>query len=135
MEFNHEGTEAGTARIYKGVLKDKEGGVVPVVIKCFAAENGESVKWFLFEISTLGRLKHRNLVSLIGWSKQEGGNLILVYEYMENGSLDRRIFDESEPLDWEFEGQDLKATWRRVWCTFTRGGSSGCSPGTSRQAM
>ncbi|KAK1286258.1 L-type lectin-domain containing receptor kinase VII.1 [Acorus calamus] len=93
--------QGGNGKVYKGVLNLKEGGVVPVAIKCFAAESGESVKWFLSEISTLGRLKHRNLVSLIGWSKRERGNLILVYEYMENGSLDSRIFGESEALDWE----------------------------------
>ncbi|KAK1267771.1 L-type lectin-domain containing receptor kinase VII.1 [Acorus gramineus] len=96
----------GNGKVYKGALK---AGELPVAIKCFAAESGgQSVKEFLSEVSTLGRLRHRNIVSLIGWSKREGGNLILVYEYMENGSLDRRVFDASEPLDWESRVRILK---------------------------
>lgn len=44
-----------------------------------------------------------NLVGLRGWRKTEKGNLILVYDYMQNGSVDKRIFDcdESMALIWE----------------------------------
>lgn len=50
------------------------------------------------EICTIGRLRHKNIVQLQGWC-HEGKHLLLVYEYMSNGSLDRfigRCF-----LDWK----------------------------------
>jgi serine/threonine protein kinase len=50
----------------------------------------------LAEVSSLGRLKHKNLVGLIGWCKKDKGNLILVYDFMNNGSLDKWIFECEE---------------------------------------
>lgn len=42
------------------------------------------------EICTIGRLRHKNLVQLQGWC-HERDQLLLVYEYMPNGSLDKFI--------------------------------------------
>lgn len=53
---------------------------------------------FLAEICTIGRLRHKNLVKLQGWCI-EGKNLLLVYEYMQNGSLDHFIGKGS--LNWQ----------------------------------
>ncbi|CAN0919719.1 L-type lectin-domain containing receptor kinase VII.1, partial [Linum grandiflorum] len=53
----------------------------------------DGTREFLAEIASLGRLKHRNLVGLRGWCKREKGTFLLVYDYMENGSLDQWIFD------------------------------------------
>lgn len=50
------------------------------------------------EISTIGRLRHKNLVQLQGWC-HDREQLLLVYEYMPNGSLDRYIGKEF--LDWK----------------------------------
>ncbi|KAB2060583.1 hypothetical protein ES319_A10G028500v1 [Gossypium barbadense] len=58
---------------------------------------------FLAEVSSLGRLTHRSLVSLKGWCKKEKGTFMLVYDYMENGSLDKRIYydcDETKMLNY-----------------------------------
>lgn len=49
------------------------------------------------EISTIGRLRHKNLVQLQGWC-HDRNNLLLVYEFMPNGSLDR--FISKGFLDW-----------------------------------
>ncbi|XP_068667105.1 L-type lectin-domain containing receptor kinase VII.1-like [Aristolochia californica] len=89
----------GNGKVYKGVLS--EG--TEVAIKCINQGSEEAVREFLSEVSSLGRLKHRNLVSLRGWCKRERGSLMLVYDYMENGSLDKWIFDCSEDmaLNWE----------------------------------
>ncbi|XP_068660460.1 L-type lectin-domain containing receptor kinase VII.1-like [Aristolochia californica] len=89
----------GNGKVYRGVLM----GGAEVAIKCINHGSEEGVREFLSEVSSLGRLKHRNLVPLRGWCKKERGSLILVYDYMENGSLDKWIFDcpEEMALTWE----------------------------------
>ncbi|XP_060192846.1 L-type lectin-domain containing receptor kinase VII.1 [Lycium barbarum] len=96
----------GNGKVYKGVL----AGGSEVAVKRISHENGEGARQFLAEISSLGRLKHRNLVSLRGWCKKERGSLILVYDYMENGSLDKRLFecDERNMLSFEDRIRILK---------------------------
>ncbi|CAN8308482.1 unnamed protein product [Cochlearia groenlandica] len=81
----------GNGKVYKGFL---QGGVVEVAVKRISQESRDGMREFVAEISSLGRLKHRNLVSLRGWCKKEIGSFMLVYDYMENGSLDRWIFEE-----------------------------------------
>lgn len=95
----------GNGKVYKGVL-----GGTEVAIKRISHENDEGMREFVAEISSLGRLKHRNLVGLRGWCKKEKGSLILVYDYMENGSLDKWVFggDESKMLSCEDRIRILK---------------------------
>ncbi|KAA8519792.1 hypothetical protein F0562_014118 [Nyssa sinensis] len=97
----------GNGKVYKGVLV---GGVEVAVKRIVSQENNEGMREFLAEVSSLGRLKHRNLVGLRGWCKKEKGSLILVYDYMENGSLDKRVFecDESKMLSWDDRIRALK---------------------------
>lgn len=89
----------GNGKVYRGVMS----GGAEVAVKLIAHQNSEGMREFISEISSLGRLKHRNLVGLRGWCKKEKGSFILVYDYMENGSLDKRIFgcDESKMLNCE----------------------------------
>ncbi|KAJ0017958.1 hypothetical protein Pint_10561 [Pistacia integerrima] len=95
----------GNGKVYKGVL----AGGAEIAVKCISHEN-EGMRAFLAEIATLGRLKHRNLVGLRGWCKREKGSFMLMYDYMENGSLDKRIFecDESKMLSCEERIRILK---------------------------
>ncbi|GAA0158027.1 hypothetical protein LIER_15155 [Lithospermum erythrorhizon] len=79
----------GNGKVYKGVL----AGGVEVAVKRISHDNGEGMREFVSEISSLGRLKQRNLVGLRGWCKKERGSLILIYDYMENGSLDKMVFE------------------------------------------
>ncbi|KAK3184129.1 hypothetical protein Dsin_031415 [Dipteronia sinensis] len=85
-------------KVYKGVLLGVE-----VAVKRISVESEHGMREFLAEVSSLGRLKHKKLVGLRGWCKKEKENLILIYDYMENGSLDKRIFDcdENLTLSWE----------------------------------
>ncbi|XP_027342685.1 probable L-type lectin-domain containing receptor kinase VII.2 [Abrus precatorius] len=87
-----------SGKVYKGVLKGVE-----VAVKRINHETQHGMREFLAEISSLGRMKHRNLVGFRGWSKKKGGKLILVYDYMVNESLDKRIFECAETmlLSWE----------------------------------
>ncbi|KAG4925178.1 hypothetical protein JHK87_050718 [Glycine soja] len=94
-----------TRKVYKGVLHGVE-----VAVKRIPQEREEGMRQFLAEVSSLGRMKHRNLVGLRGWCKKEKGNLILVYDFMRNGSLDKWIFEceEGMMLTWEERIQVLK---------------------------
>ncbi|PIN04393.1 Serine/threonine protein kinase [Handroanthus impetiginosus] len=96
----------GNGKVYKGILP----GGSAVAVKRISHEKNEGIRAFLAEISSLGRLKHRNLVGLRGWCKKEKGSLILVYDYMENESLDKRVFecDESKMASYEDRIRILK---------------------------
>ncbi|XP_058101024.1 L-type lectin-domain containing receptor kinase VII.1-like [Magnolia sinica] len=96
----------GNGKVYKGTL----AGGIEIAVKCISHNNNEGMKEFLAEVSSLGRLKHRNLVGLRGWCKRENNSLMLVYDFMENGSLDKRIFDcgEESLLGWETRVRVLK---------------------------
>jgi serine/threonine protein kinase len=90
-EFSEEnaiGTGGNRRKVYKGVL----AGGAEIAVKCISHENN-GMREFLAEISSLGRLKHRSLVGLRGWCKRDKGNFLLVYDYMENGSLDKWVFE------------------------------------------
>jgi serine/threonine protein kinase len=90
-EFSEEnaiGTGGNRRKVYKGVLARGE----EIAVKCISHEN-DGMREFLAEISSLGRLKHRSLVGLRGWCKRDKGNFLLVYDYMENGSLDKWVFE------------------------------------------
>lgn len=95
----------GDGKVYRGTLQGVE-----VAVKRIPYKSEQGMREFLSEISSLGRLKHRNVVPLRGWCKKEKGSLILVYDYMSNGSLDRRIFDSDENtvLTWEERIKVLK---------------------------
>lgn len=71
-----------SSTVYKCVLKNCK----PVAIKRMYSNYPQSLKVFETELETVGSIKHRNLVSLQGYSLSPFGNL-LFYDYMENGSL------------------------------------------------
>lgn len=59
---------------------------------------------FLSELSIIACLRHKNLVQLQGWCVEKG-ELLLVYEYMPNGSLDNVLYQDCKsgtPLKWEY---------------------------------
>ncbi|GFQ07122.1 L-type lectin-domain containing receptor kinase vii.1 [Phtheirospermum japonicum] len=96
----------GNGKVYKGVF----WGGSEVAVKRISRESNEGIRAFSAEISSIGRLTHRNLVGLRGWCKKEKSSLVLVYDYMENGSLDKRVFecDESKMLNCEERIKILK---------------------------
>ncbi|RYR18620.1 hypothetical protein Ahy_B03g063240 isoform C [Arachis hypogaea] len=73
-----------------------------VAVKTLSAGSRQGVREFLTEIKTISNVKHPNLVELVGCCVQ-GPNRILVYEYVENNSLDRALLGTRSiniRLDW-----------------------------------
>ncbi|CAL5025446.1 unnamed protein product [Urochloa decumbens] len=88
--------EGGYGSVYKGKLSD--GRVVAV--KQLSQSSNQGKKQFAAEIETISRVQHRNLVRLYGCCL-ESNTPLLVYEYMENGSLDHALFGKGGlHLDW-----------------------------------
>ncbi|KAH7437087.1 hypothetical protein KP509_05G055600 [Ceratopteris richardii] len=78
--------EGGYGKVFRGTLSD---GVI-VAIKRAQRGSLQGTKEFCNEIELLSRIHHRNLVSLIGYCDDEDEQM-LVYEYIENGTLDDHL--------------------------------------------
>jgi kinase len=82
----HDGTKIAVKRMEAGVMGNK--GLIE----------------FKSEIAVLTKVRHRNLVSLLGYCL-DGNERILVYEYMPQGTLSEHLFGWSEcnlrPLEWK----------------------------------
>ncbi|KAK9937489.1 hypothetical protein M0R45_014275 [Rubus argutus] len=88
--------EGGFGPVYKGSLND--GRVIAV--KQLSAASHQGKNQFVNEIATISAVQHNNLVTLYGFCI-EGVNRLLVYEYLENKSLDQALFgNRSLNLDW-----------------------------------
>ncbi|KAG4989644.1 hypothetical protein AAZX31_11G217800 [Glycine max] len=81
--------------VYKGVLP--ESGDIVAVKRC--NHSGQGKNEFLSELSIIGSLRHRNLVHLQGWC-HEKGEILLVYDLMPNGSLDKALYESRMALSW-----------------------------------
>lgn len=87
----------GFGKVYKGVLANN----TEVAVKCVNHDSKQGLREFMAEISSMGRLQHKNLVPMRGWCRK-GNEMMLVYDYMANGSLNRWIFDKPDQLmGWE----------------------------------
>ncbi|KAM0872970.1 hypothetical protein ACQ4PT_038413 [Festuca glaucescens] len=88
--------QGGYGSVYKGKLTDGRF----VAVKQLSEGSHQGKKEFAAEIETISRVQHRNLVKLYGCCL-EGNKPLLVYEYLENGSLDRALFGKGYAyLDW-----------------------------------
>ncbi|XP_058209124.1 L-type lectin-domain containing receptor kinase IV.1-like [Rhododendron vialii] len=95
----------GFGRVYRGVLPTSK---IEVAVKRFSHESVQGMKEFVAEIVSIGRLRHRNLVQLLGYCRRKG-ELLLVYDYMPNGSLDKLLYDQpSCTLNWRQRFQVIK---------------------------
>ncbi|MQL71035.1 hypothetical protein Taro_003352 [Colocasia esculenta] len=86
--------------VYKAVMSD---GTLIAVKRLKSQSEGSRVdRSFQAEITTLGNVRHRNIVKLFGFCNYHDSNLIL-YEYMANGSLGELLHKSKETclLDWD----------------------------------
>ncbi|CAN6302970.1 unnamed protein product [Urochloa humidicola] len=97
----------GFGTVYHGVLP-RTGA--EVAVKKVAHNSRQGLREFVSEIASMSRLRHRNLVQLLGYCRRRG-ELILVYDYMVNGSLDKHLFDayaDKPALSWERRGKIVR---------------------------
>ncbi|XP_021687889.2 LRR receptor-like serine/threonine-protein kinase ERL2 [Hevea brasiliensis] len=87
-----------SSTVYKCLLKNSR----PIAIKRLYNQCPYNLREFETELETIGSIRHRNIVSLHGYTLSPYGNL-LFYDYMENGSLWDLLHGPSKKvkLDWE----------------------------------
>ncbi|KAL0454030.1 UNVERIFIED_CONTAM: putative serine/threonine-protein kinase PIX13 [Sesamum latifolium] len=102
--------EGGFGKVYKGRLLDFKNGAGAVAgagsliaVKKLNSESMQGFEEWQSEVNFLGRLSHPNLVKLLGycWEDKE---LLLVYEFMQKGSLENHLFGRGsavQPLPWD----------------------------------
>ncbi|MCO5606426.1 hypothetical protein L7F22_060614 [Adiantum nelumboides] len=91
--------KGGYGIVYHGILLDGS----PVAVKKLVNSRGQAEREFKVEVEAIGRVRHKNLVRLLGYS-MEGAQRMLVYEYIDNGNLDQWLhgsLGESKPLSWD----------------------------------
>ncbi|KAG2287942.1 hypothetical protein Bca52824_047546 [Brassica carinata] len=92
----------GFGQVYRGTLS---GSDVDIAVKRISHGSSQGKSEFLAEISTIGRLRHPNLVRLLGYCRHKE-DLFLVYDFMPNGSLDKYLNhsntnENQERLSWD----------------------------------
>ncbi|WVZ54365.1 hypothetical protein U9M48_005173 [Paspalum notatum var. saurae] len=87
--------KGGFGAVYRCTLPAaslRTGRAMEVAVKKFTRDiEDRRYDDFLAEVSIINRLRHKNIVPLVGWSYNKGEPL-LIYEYMANGSLDQHLF-------------------------------------------
>ncbi|WOG89935.1 hypothetical protein DCAR_0209176 [Daucus carota subsp. sativus] len=90
--------EGGFGPVYKGTLVDGK----EIAVKRLSRNSCQGLQEFKAEVTLIAKLQHNNLVNLLGCCL-EGEELLLVYDYMPNKSLDVHLFDTTSGahLDWK----------------------------------
>uniref|UniRef100_A0A251TS45 Putative NB-ARC n=1 Tax=Helianthus annuus TaxID=4232 RepID=A0A251TS45_HELAN len=84
--------EGGFGWVHKGWLEDKSSSKSFVIaVKKLNSENMQGLQAWQTEVDFIGRLQHPNLVKLLGYCYQ-ANELLLVYEFMQKGSLENHLF-------------------------------------------
>ncbi|KAG2724297.1 hypothetical protein I3843_01G010200 [Carya illinoinensis] len=83
--------EGGFGKVYKATLKNG----MTVAVKRSDLKHGQGLPEFETEVLVLSKIRHRHLVSLIGYC-EERSEMILVYEFMEKGTLRDHLYDPNE---------------------------------------
>ncbi|XP_026431380.1 L-type lectin-domain containing receptor kinase IX.1-like [Papaver somniferum] len=81
--------EGGFGGVYRGFLS---GIGLDIAVKRISKGSQQGKREYQSEVRIISQLRHRNLVQLLGWS-HERNELLLVYEFMPNQSLDKHLFN------------------------------------------
>ncbi|KAM1213766.1 hypothetical protein PS2_005140 [Malus domestica] len=89
--------KGGFGEVYKGTLPDGQ----QVAVKRLSRGSGQGSEEFKNEVVLVAKLQHRNLVRILGFCS-EGAEKILIYELVQNKSLDHFLYDSGNQvnLDW-----------------------------------
>ncbi|KAM1461209.1 hypothetical protein ACFX11_045588 [Malus domestica] len=79
--------EGGFGPVYKGILAESQ----EVAIKRLSKRSGQGHEEFMNELKLIAKLQHTSLVRLLGCCLEDE-EMILIYEYMPNRSLDKLLF-------------------------------------------
>ncbi|CAM6097107.1 unnamed protein product [Calypogeia fissa] len=102
----------GFGSVYKGKLVLKwDDKPTEIAVKRISSTSSQGAQEFLAEVRIIGQAQHRNLVRLLGWC-HERGELLLVYDYMPNGSVDQHLFSVRNEDRNDASGDPI-LTWSR----------------------
>lgn len=97
--------------VYKATLSNG----LTVAVKKLSPDAFQGVREFLAEVETLGKLRHKNIVKILGYC-DSGRDRVLIYEFIEKGSLDQWLQDTSAapPAAEEEEEEEVRfpLSWR-----------------------
>ncbi|KAF8781252.1 hypothetical protein HU200_000611 [Digitaria exilis] len=88
----------GFGPVYRGFLRDQGCDAAIKVLQGSALQE-QGRREFQAEVKVMTRLRHRNIVQLLGWCDGQGG-LMLVYEFVPNGNLDKHLHHPQRLLAW-----------------------------------
>ncbi|XP_019461188.1 PREDICTED: LEAF RUST 10 DISEASE-RESISTANCE LOCUS RECEPTOR-LIKE PROTEIN KINASE-like 1.2 isoform X1 [Lupinus angustifolius] len=90
FDQNKQIGDGGFGTVYYGKLQDGR----EVAVKRLYQHNYRRVEQFMNEVQILTRLRHKNLVSLYGCTSRQSRELLLVYEYISNGTVASHLHGE-----------------------------------------
>ncbi|TVU31792.1 hypothetical protein EJB05_23493 [Eragrostis curvula] len=90
-KFGRRIGSGGFGIVYYGKLTDGR----EIAVKLLTNDSYQGIREFLNEVTLLSRIHHRHLVTFLGYSQQDGKN-ILVYEFMHNGTLKEHLRGAAE---------------------------------------
>ncbi|XP_062110061.1 LEAF RUST 10 DISEASE-RESISTANCE LOCUS RECEPTOR-LIKE PROTEIN KINASE-like 1.1 isoform X5 [Humulus lupulus] len=99
FDADRELGDGGFGTVYHGKLKDGR----EVAVKRLYEHNYKRLEQFINEIQILAGLRHKNLVSLYGCTSRRSRELLLVYEYIPNGTVADHLHGDrakTSPLTW-----------------------------------
>lgn len=99
FDASRELGDGGFGTVYYGVLKDGRA----VAVKRLYENSLRRIEQFRNEVEILTRLRHSNLVMLFGCTSRHSRELLLVYEYIPNGTVADHLHGNranSSPLTW-----------------------------------
>ncbi|XP_023635858.1 putative cysteine-rich receptor-like protein kinase 31 isoform X1 [Capsella rubella] len=98
FSMNNKLGQGGFGEVYKGMLPNE----TEIAVKRLSRNSGQGTQEFKNEVVIVAKLQHKNLVRLLGFCVERDEQM-LVYEFVQNKSLDYFLFDQTKKsqLDWK----------------------------------